>query len=519
MFRFARFLAAAGVAALSLSCADKSTGLRTSGLAWLPITPVFSMAPEGGPRIGIAAVEAVLKRPGAADSNFANSDVRGDSAILEFPRVIVMGDSSTFALEVRAFDANDELVFKAMEDIRIKPGDNAPMVPVLQYVAPDANVESIDVLRLSPDVTLPAQLVTEFNLDWAGGAAGSTSCLSRLPTAGAITQTQLTASGITATGPVANVRVGWTSRDTTVATVDASGMVRARCSNKSTYIVARTFLDVADSVRVDVTAVPFTLMMTPETANVHREDSLQLAAVVVDENGNAMTTTGVSWNTSDSSLATVSATGMVYGVRNGRVLITASSGNRTAVGVVQVVAPRASSVVVQPPIDTLVVGQSRLYSAAAFDAGGNRIPDAAGFSWGSDNSGIARVSASGVVTGVGPGDARIVVKLDGKKDTSLVHVRVATSGLATGSVIDAATGAALSGVSVNDQGTGITTDGNGQFTTMPQTPPTDLQFSATGYVSVMYYQVPVSLGQTVDLGDIPMVPINANPSTLTGTVV
>ena len=68
------------------------------------------MAPEGGPRTGIAAVEAVLKRPGAADSNFANADVRGDSAILEFPRVIVMGDSSTFALEVRAFDANDELV-------------------------------------------------------------------------------------------------------------------------------------------------------------------------------------------------------------------------------------------------------------------------------------------------------------------------------------------------------------------------------------------------------------------------
>ena len=221
MRSIARLLAAAGVAAVSISCADKSTGLRASGLAWLPISPVFSLAPEGGPRIRVASVNAVLKRPGAPDSNVAQAVIRGDSAILEFPRVIVLGDSSTYELLVRAFDENEELVFKAIDEILVKPGDNAPGTPVLEYIAADAGVNLLDLRQAN-------QTITEVGLDWAGGEGGNTSCLNRIPSATATTQVQLAAAGTGEGGSVPSVRVGWTSMRAADASITLGSLFSIR---------------------------------------------------------------------------------------------------------------------------------------------------------------------------------------------------------------------------------------------------------------------------------------------------
>lgn len=514
MNQFARVFAAVGVAAVSITCADQSIGPRKGGLALLPIAPVFVTSPAGGPRIDIARVRGILKREQAADSSVAEALVRGDSAVLEFLRVVVTGDSTPYKLTVQAIDANDVVVFKGSETIQVSAGENAPASPVLEYNAPDASVASIEVLA-------SGQAVELISLDWAGAEPSNTSCLSRAPSTAAITQMQLSASGATSQNVgVPGVRVGWTSRDTSVATVDESGLVKARCSNRYTYIVARTFLDVADSVKVDVTAQPFTLLMEPEIAELPRGDTLQLRALLVDENGNPVTTSSVNWFTSDSSRATVSGTGQVVAISNGRVVVTASSGDRSTVGIVQVVPPKAAVVQIAPEIDTLAIGQSRVYRGTAIDRNGQVIGDASGYAWESTNTAVVRVNSSGAVTAMGTGDAMVIVAIDERKDTANVHVRVATDGAVSGFVMNAASGLPIGGASVSRAGgPSAVSDQAGEFTLAGLSPGDELTILADAYVEVIYHNVPVLLGQTVNLGDIPLAPFDQVNGSLTAVIV
>lgn len=502
-----RVLFVAALAAASITCAESSTGLRRAGLAALALAPSFAQAPAGGPDIDIATITAVLRS--GTDSLAASAAVQGDSAILEFTSVPVSGDSTAYTLVVRALDAGANLVFASEQMVQVKPGNNAPVAPELEYVAPDANAVSIDVTD-----TLVA-------LDWAGAVAGDLSCLNRSQKTNPATTKQLGVTGRNAAGqPVTGVRVGWTSRDTTVATVDENGLVRARCSNKSTWVVARTFLDKADSVRVTVTAPPFSLLMTPDSTNVARGATVQLTAVVADENGNTVPAASVTWGSSNTARATVNATGGVTGITNGRVLITARSADRTTVGVVNVVRPPAAKVATIPERDTLAVGNSVVYFAKAADATNRILGDATEFTWESSNTGVATVGAtSGLVTAVAVGSAHIVVTIDGKKDTvALVVEATRPGGSIAGRILDAATDAPLAGVSLAGPAASTTTDANGRYLLGALQPGDSIVVSRTGYATVKLYDAPVFRNFTLNLPDAGLPPAGGT-GTVTGKVV
>ncbi|MEX2179926.1 MAG: carboxypeptidase regulatory-like domain-containing protein [Gemmatimonadaceae bacterium] len=472
------------------------------------LAPAFVEAPEGGPNIGVERIRGVLR--GASDSTVAEAAVEGDSAILRFERVQVRGDSSTFELEVQAFDSSDVLVFQSQSDIQVQPGDNAPAQPELEYAAPDANVDSLDVAG------------SVVPLAWLGAAPGNTRCLNRAADAEAQTQHQLTVQGFASGAAVAGVRVGWTSRDTTIATVSASGLVQSRCSNRSTYVVARTFTNEADSVLVSVTAPAFTLLMDPDSVSIPRGGSDTLSALVVDENGNAVPAAEVSWHTSDPTRATVNQSGVVQAFTNGRVQITASSGGRTTVAIVQVETPKAARLVVVPGVDTAAVGQHRVFFAKAFDASNRVIGDATGFEWYSSHPDIASVNAStGVVQALALGDAFIVAKLDGKKDSIPFNVAASRPpGSIESRVIHAATESPLAGASITGPGpaSGTTSGPDGTFVLGGLQPGDNVTVSLDGYVSITLYDAPVYPNQTLRLPDAPMIPTSTSPGSMTGSV-
>lgn len=472
----------------------------------LSIAPSFAQAPAGGPRIEIGRVRGVLRR--GTDSIVAEATIRGDSAFLEFAAVPVGSDGTLYQLLVQAFDPANVLVFEAEQEIEVKPGANEPAAPQLEYVAPDASVTSINIT----DAVVA--------LDWAGALAGDNSCLNRAPKTPAVVQKQLTLSALGAGGqPVSGVRAGWTSRDTAVATVDANGLVRARCSNKSTWVVARTFLDLADSVRIEVTAPPFALVMSPDSTNVARGASRQLTALVVDENGNSVAASAVNWASSNAARATVSSTGVVTGVTNGRVLITARSGDRTTVGVVQVVRPPAASVITIPQQDSMAAGSVQAYYAKAADANGNILGDATTFAWSSSNTGVATVNASGVVSAVAPGTAGIIAMLDGKADTVALQVKTSLpGGTLEGRILDAATDAPLPGVSISAPGTSATTDASGAFSLANVQPGDNITVTKTGYAPVTIFDAPVFRGVTIRFGDAGLPPAGGT-GTVTGKVL
>ncbi|HEX7939959.1 MAG TPA: Ig-like domain-containing protein, partial [Gemmatimonadaceae bacterium] len=320
------------MAVACVTCADQPL-VHRAGYARIPLAPKFALAPAGGPDIAVSKMRGVLR--GATDSTVTEAEVTGDSAILEFDNVVVNGDSSAYTLGIQAVDAGNVLVFQGEQSLQVKPGDNSPASPALDYAAPDLSAATIDIS------------VNALALDWAGAAAGNSTCLNKVPDPLKVTQQKVSVTGKTGTGTnVPNVRVGWTSRDISAFTVDTSGLVKAGCANKSAYLVARTFLDKSDSILVTVTAPAFSLKMTTDSVNVSRGSTVQLGAQVVDEVGNAVSAPSVTWFSSDTLKAKVNATGLVTGVSNGRVLITAVSNGRTTVAVVQVVRPLASKVIV-----------------------------------------------------------------------------------------------------------------------------------------------------------------------------
>ncbi len=135
-------------------------------------------------------------------------------------------------------------------------------------------------------------------------------------------------------------------------------------------------------------------------------ETVQLTASVLDSNRNPVAGVTVTWSSSDTGIATVSAQGLVTAVRNGTAQVTARYGTiKKEVNVVVSLTP--GRIAIAPGDTTLTaLGDQVRYIAAVYDLNDNMIPNPL-VNWTSDNPGIASVSDSGVVTALHNGTAGI----------------------------------------------------------------------------------------------------------------
>ena len=140
-------------------------------------------------------------------------------------------------------------------------------------------------------------------------------------------------------------------------------------------------------------------------------ETVQLTASVSDQNGQALAGTSVSWSSSGTAVATVSASGLVSAVGNGTATITATAGEASGTAAITV-GQAVSAVAVSPAADTLLVGDTLRLSAEATDANGHAVEEAE-FAWESGDAAIAAVDATGLVTAVGAGEAEITATSSG----------------------------------------------------------------------------------------------------------
>ena len=124
--------------------------------------------------------------------------------------------------------------------------------------------------------------------------------------------------------------VVWTSGDTTVAVVDSAGVVTAVA--EGTAAVAASAGTVSGTAVVTVAQVAGSVVVTPLADTVESADTLRLAAEAFDENGHAVQRAAFTWSSSDASVATVDATGLVRGTAEGTATITAAAGGGRASG-------------------------------------------------------------------------------------------------------------------------------------------------------------------------------------------
>lgn len=141
------------------------------------------------------------------------------------------------------------------------------------------------------------------------------------------TQITLGAVATNRQGQTVPAQVVWESSDTTIASVDPSGRVLGRAVGQVT-IVARSEAQSADTVLTVVAPVARIDMLAADTLLLG--DTLRVPAVIHGIGGGTLNRTVVTWTSSDTTIATVDAAGLVQTRARGQVLIRATAGRRTA---------------------------------------------------------------------------------------------------------------------------------------------------------------------------------------------
>ena len=218
---------------------------------------------------------------------------------------------------------------------------------------------------------------------------------------------------------MAGATVTWTSSASSMATVDASGLVTA--AGNGTATITASAGSASGSAVVTVMQSVASVEVSPSVYELTAlGQTVQLTAEAFDENGHAVAGAEFSWESSDAAVATVDAGGLVTAVAEGVATITASAGEASGSAVVPVMQPVAS-VQVSPSAETIELGSTLQLTAEGFDENGEAV-EGAEFSWESSDAAIATVDPSGLVTGVAVGVATITASAGSGQETAEITV-------------------------------------------------------------------------------------------------
>ena len=199
---------------------------------------------------------------------------------------------------------------------------------------------------------------------------------------------------------------GQAGRFKVVATDPASGL-----SDSATAVVSATAAPVAQ------------VAVLPTSAATSVGNTVQFVAIPLDSTGTALGGRVITWASSNSSVASVDASGLATGAAAGSATITATSEGHsgTAALTVTTVAVPVASVTVSPASASVPAGQTAQLTATAKDASGNTLTGRT-ITWTSSNPSVATVSSSGLVSGVVAGSATITATSEGKSGTAAITV-------------------------------------------------------------------------------------------------
>ena len=170
----------------------------------------------------------------------------------------------------------------------------------------------------------------------------------------------------------------------------------------------------------DPSCVVNSVTVTGAPTELQVNATAQLGATVDSDDCSPAPT--VTWSTSAAGRATVSATGLVTGVGEGSVTITATAGGKSGTATFDVELVPIASVRVTPGEIVIGVGPAHTLTAEALDADDNVLPGRL-VSWAVTDGAGATVSATGTLTGVTAGQtATVTANMEGVEADVEVHV-------------------------------------------------------------------------------------------------
>jgi len=194
------------------------------------------------------------------------------------------------------------------------------------------------------------------------------------------------------------------------------------CSDRSTGLDQFN----SDSLSVEASRVVASIEVHLASSSIKAGATTQASVTLKDRRGRTIDSP-VQWSASDTTVATVSDSGLVRGVAPGSVNIVARNKTVTGSAPLTVTASDPTTVPVASATVTLASstlnpGQTTQATATTRDANGNILSGRA-IAWSTNNSLVATVSSTGVVTAVASGSALIVATSEGKSGNAPLTVQ------------------------------------------------------------------------------------------------
>lgn len=262
------------------------------------------------------------------------------------------------------------------------------------------------------------------------GAASNLQSITISPAASSIptnTSQQFTATGVYTDGSSADLTnlVAWSSSSTGVATISAGGMANAVAAGSTN--ISAALAGVTSSTSLTVTAPSIaSIAVTPVGLTLGIGINQQFVATATYTDGSSSDlSSGVTWTSSSSSVASVNGSGLATTLASGTTTITATIGSFSDNSVLTVVPAHLISISVSPSSSSIAAGTTEQFSAVGnFDDGSTQLLTS--LTWSSTATGVATVDLNGLVTSVGTGTTTITATSGGVNGTASLTVTGAT---------------------------------------------------------------------------------------------
>ncbi|MGE5732702.1 MAG: Ig-like domain-containing protein, partial [Gemmatimonas sp.] len=117
--------------------------------------------------------------------------------------------------------------------------------------------------------------------------------------------------------------ITWSSSNTSVATVNSTGTTTGGAAGVAT--ITATSEGKNGTATLHVNPAPVTsVVVSPATASINKGQMVQLSATALDASNHALSGRTFTWSSGNTNIATVNSSGVVTGVNNGSVTITAT---------------------------------------------------------------------------------------------------------------------------------------------------------------------------------------------------
>jgi uncharacterized protein YjdB len=316
-------------------------------------------------------------------------------------------------------------------------GSSKDITSSAQWMSSDSNIASITSSGVatgstSGNVTITAKSGT---LQSSGSlkvtaAAANLASITLSPLASSVpvnTSQQFTAIGNYNDGSTSDLTtlVTWSSSSTATATIDASGVLTAVAAGSTN--ISATFGGVSQTTSVTVTAPSIvSITVTPDDLTQGIGVNLQFIATATYSDGTSQDlSSGVTWTSSSTSVATINSSGMATTAAAGSTTITATVGAFSDTSTLTVVPAHLVSIAVTPATSTIALGTTVQFTAiGSFDDGSTQLLTP--LTWSSSSTSVATIDSTGFASSTGTGTTTITASSGGVSGTAPLTVTAAS---------------------------------------------------------------------------------------------